>query len=800
MRTCYCLPAIAAAVLLCVSALSLHAEDVDVWRTPFGCGPKPVVNTADGSVWLGVGASVMHLSLDGSILSQTDGFSWPRSVSANPLNGSCWVADSDAELVHLSETGQEIDRIPDPSSPVSVSVNTDGGACWVGYHSASAPDAGEVVHLTDDGTELCRVPGFSSPQSVSADPTDGTCWVGDYDYEGSEVVRLAADGMELARYAGFSDSPSVSAVNGFCWVGDAGNDRVVRLPDGMVVTGFTRPGGVWADASDGSCWVADRGHGQIVHLSAAGTELWRGGEFFGAPRGVSVYPGDGSWWAGDYYQVVHGSASGSELWRGYMFSEPWSVSVNATDGSCWVADEEIEQVIHISAGGAELWRGENFDGPLCCSVNETDGSCWVADTGSDQVVHLSAAGAELWRGGGFQGPACVAANHSDGSCWVGDTGSCEVVLLTGNGVELVRVGGFTWPSFPYSFHEFLSVDPVDGSCWVADGTRVVRVATDGSIAREISGFSDAVSVSVNASDRSCWVGDSGILFDGTDAYLAHLAEDGTELWRGSLALTPMFVSANEADGSCWVGSANAVAHISAEGDELWRGHGFYNMQGLSVNPTDGSCWVADAFHGQVARLIPLCSQFSDVDCGHWALDQVNACVEAGIVAGYDDGLYHPEIAVTRDQMAVYIARALVVPSGEAALADYVPADPRNFPDVPDTRWGWKHIEYCVENAVVTGYEDGLYHPEYEVSRDQMAVYVARAMVAPTGEAALADYVPADPRNFPDVPDTRWGWKHIEYCVEHGVVQGYEDGYYHPEIAVSRDQMAVYVARAFGLAM
>jgi hypothetical protein len=80
----------------------------------------------------------------------------------------------------------------------------------------------------------------------------------------------------------------------------------------------------------------------------------------------------------------------------------------------------------------------------------------------------------------------------------------------------------------------------------------------------------------------------------------------------------------------------------------------------------------------------------------------------------------------------------------------------------------------------------------------MAVYVARALVAPSGEAGLADYVPSDPRNFPDVPDTSWAYKHIEYCVEHGIVQGYEDSYYHPEYVVTRDQMAVYVARAFGL--
>jgi hypothetical protein len=44
----------------------------------------------------------------------------------------------------------------------------------------------------------------------------------------------------------------------------------------------------------------------------------------------------------------------------------------------------------------------------------------------------------------------------------------------------------------------------------------------------------------------------------------------------------------------------------------------------------------------------------------------------------------------------------------------------------------------------------------------------------------------------------WAYTHVEYCVEHSVVAGYDDGMYHPEWVVTRDQMAVYIARAFGL--
>ncbi|NIN09780.1 MAG: hypothetical protein GTN78_13125, partial [Gemmatimonadales bacterium] len=152
--------------------------------------------------------------------------------------------------------------------------------------------------------------------------------------------------------------------------------------------------------------------------------------------------------------------------------------------------------------------------------------------------------------------------------------------------------------------------------------------------------------------------------------------------------------------------------------------------------------------------------------------------------------------VTRDQMAVYISRSLA--GGDENVPDF--SGTPTFPDVPEGFWALDYVEHAVSQSVVVGCQDGSYHPEYQVTRDHMAVYVARALVAPAGEAALADYVPASPCNFPDVATDFWSYRHIEYCAEHGVVQGYDDGHYHPECVVTRDQMAVYIARAFELAM
>jgi PKD repeat protein len=174
----------------------------------------------------------------------------------------------------------------------------------------------------------------------------------------------------------------------------------------------------------------------------------------------------------------------------------------------------------------------------------------------------------------------------------------------------------------------------------------------------------------------------------------------------------------------------------------------------------------------------------------WAFDEVLDCVDAGVVAGYDDGLYHPDIQIDRAQMATYTARALA--GGDSGVPDG-PGTP-TFPDVDTNFWAFKYVEYAVSQDVVQGYDDGYYHPEIVLDRGQMAVFIARAVA---GDDASVPDGPATP-TFPDVDTGFWSYKHIEYCVDQGIVGGYEDGLYHPEIPVTRDQMAVYVARALPL--
>jgi hypothetical protein len=162
------------------------------------------------------------------------------------------------------------------------------------------------------------------------------------------------------------------------------------------------------------------------------------------------------------------------------------------------------------------------------------------------------------------------------------------------------------------------------------------------------------------------------------------------------------------------------------------------------------------------------------------------------VGGYQDGSYQPGWPVTRDQMAVYISRAMAggdanVPSGPATAT---------FSDVPTGYWAYRYVEYAVSRGLVQGYDPTHYLPEVVVDRGQMAVFVSRSQ----GWVKLGDDMTTAPQLFPDVPAGFWAGTAIQACVDNSVVHGYDDGTYRPAEQVTRDQMAVYIARAFQLPM
>ncbi|MEA1902420.1 MAG: S-layer homology domain-containing protein [Actinomycetota bacterium] len=113
--------------------------------------------------------------------------------------------------------------------------------------------------------------------------------------------------------------------------------------------------------------------------------------------------------------------------------------------------------------------------------------------------------------------------------------------------------------------------------------------------------------------------------------------------------------------------------------------------------------------------------FADVSNLAWHAPYVERLYELGITTGYADGTYRPDGAVSRAEMAVFVARAFGLPLN-AQLGS-------TFEDVTEDAWYASHVGALLTGGVTKGCSSAplLYCPQQAVPRDQMGSFLARAL-------------------------------------------------------------------------
>jgi hypothetical protein len=181
--------------------------------------------------------------------------------------------------------------------------------------------------------------------------------------------------------------------------------------------------------------------------------------------------------------------------------------------------------------------------------------------------------------------------------------------------------------------------------------------------------------------------------------------------------------------------------------------------------------------------------FDDVAAASPFYRFVETLLHHGVTGGCSGGQYCPASATTREQMAVFV---LIAREG-AGYAPPACATPV-FGDVPASSPFCRFIEELARRAVVSGCGGGNYCPSAAVTREQMAVFVLRAL-----DPALTPPACATPV-FADVPASSPFCRWIEELARRGVVTGCGNGNYCPSAAVTREQMGVFLSATFALAL
>lgn len=120
--------------------------------------------------------------------------------------------------------------------------------------------------------------------------------------------------------------------------------------------------------------------------------------------------------------------------------------------------------------------------------------------------------------------------------------------------------------------------------------------------------------------------------------------------------------------------------------------------------------------------------FKDVPKSHKYSGYIYTATKAGIINGYPDGTFKPDLKVTRGHMAAFIARAYQLPKGT-----------QTFKDVPKGHTAYEAVKQLAKAGITTGYTDGTFKPENNLSKTHLATFIARAVrYKETGRTTLKE--------------------------------------------------------------
>lgn len=148
------------------------------------------------------------------------------------------------------------------------------------------------------------------------------------------------------------------------------------------------------------------------------------------------------------------------------------------------------------------------------------------------------------------------------------------------------------------------------------------------------------------------------------------------------------------------------------------------------------------------------------------------------IIGYPEGDVKPENPMTREEVATIFFRLLT-----KDIRNELMNKTNTFTDVSDDRWSNTAISTLANGGFINGYEDGTFHPEAAITRAEFAVI-----------ASHMDTMTENPtHNFTDL-NGHWAESYIANAVAKGWITGYEDGTFQPDKNITRAEVVTIVNR------
>ena len=170
--------------------------------------------------------------------------------------------------------------------------------------------------------------------------------------------------------------------------------------------------------------------------------------------------------------------------------------------------------------------------------------------------------------------------------------------------------------------------------------------------------------------------------------------------------------------------------------------------------------------------------FTDVPVTHWAYTAVEKASEAGLMNGYADGRFGKNDPITRGQMVQILYNYYGEDCGTNS----------GFSDVPSSAWYAKAVTWASKKGVASGYSNGTFGPDNQLTREQMVTILYNVAGRPaTNTSALAQF--NDRGQVAAYAINSFSW-----AVSNKVVSGTSNTTLSPRGTATRAQVAVILIR------
>ena len=177
--------------------------------------------------------------------------------------------------------------------------------------------------------------------------------------------------------------------------------------------------------------------------------------------------------------------------------------------------------------------------------------------------------------------------------------------------------------------------------------------------------------------------------------------------------------------------------------------------------------------------VPTVSAPADVTEEAWFHEDVQYVLDKGLMKGVAENRFAPNDTLTRAMIVTILHRMVKTPE----------ASENTFSDVKTDTYYASAVAWAAQNGIVTGIKSGVFAPDANLTRGQLAAILYRFAV----KLGYTAEVPAD-APFADVPRGSYYEAAVAWAAQNGIVTGMKADVFAPDAPVTRAQAAAILHR------